>query len=105
VSARGGLLSFQSLLESPFVYVPHDVIIPGALTAGDLADLAAALAPRPLQLAELVDGQNRRVTADEAAAVLEPVRREYGTNADRRLSLPGPDAESVAPWLRQVLRN
>jgi len=105
VSVRGGLLSFQSLLESPFVSVPHDIIIPGILTASDLADLAAALAPRSLQLAELVDGQNRRVTADEAAAVLEPVRREYGTNAGRRLSLPGSDAESAARWLRQALRQ
>src|SRR5262249_33191361 len=47
VYARGGLASFRSLLDSPFCYVPHDAIIPGALTAGDMNDVAAALAPRP----------------------------------------------------------
>ena len=60
---------------------------PGALTAGDLCDVAAALAPRPLQLADVVDGQNRRVSADEATAALAAVREAYGTQADRRLSL------------------
>src|SRR5206468_1247626 len=53
VSARGGVTGFQSLLESPFVYVPHDVIVPGALTAGDLCDVVAGLAPRQVQLADL----------------------------------------------------
>jgi hypothetical protein len=105
VSARGGLVAFQSLLESPFVYVPHDVIVPGALTAGDLCDVAAALAPRPLQLAELVDGQNRRVSADEATAALAAVRQAYETQADRRLSLPGSETESVASWLQRVMRE
>lgn len=105
VTARGGLIAFQSLLESPFVYVPHDVIVPGALTAGDLCDVAAALAPRPLQLTELVDGQNRSVSADEATAALAPVRKAYGTQADRRLSLPGSETESVAQWLQRVMRQ
>ena len=39
--------------------------MPGALTAGDLADLAASLAPRPLRLEALVDQLNRPVPATE----------------------------------------
>ena len=105
LSARGGLLGFQSLLDSPFVYAPHDVIVPGALTAGDLADIAAALAPRPLKLLELVDGQNRTVTTDETGVALAPVRRAYGTNADGRLSLPGSGEHSIARWLRMVMHE
>ncbi len=50
VYGRGGLVSYQSLLRSPFVYVPHDAIIPGSLTAGDWTNLAAALPPRALRL-------------------------------------------------------
>ena len=61
VYARGGLVGFQSALSSPFLYLPHDVVIPGALTAGDLSALAAGLAPRPLALVGLVDGLNRVV--------------------------------------------
>jgi len=61
VWAFGGLKGFASLLESPFCYVPHDVIVPGALTVGDLDGVAAALAPRPVRLEGRVDGLNRQV--------------------------------------------
>ena len=68
VYVRGGLTGYHSLLQSPFCYVPHDVVVPGALTAGDLCDVAAALAPRPLRLEGLVDGLNREVPARGAGA-------------------------------------
>lgn len=58
VSARGGLVSLASLLESPFPCVPHDVLVPGALLAGDLDDLSAAIVPRPMWLGGLVDHHN-----------------------------------------------
>ncbi len=103
VSARGGLVGFQSLLDSPFLYVPHDVIVPGTLTAGDISDIAAALAPRFLEMSNLVDGQNRRVTADEAAAALELVKMAYGEESRDRLSITG--AGSLAKWLERALRD
>jgi hypothetical protein len=105
VAARGGLAEFQSLLDSPFILLPHDVIVPGAIAAGDLGDVAAALAPRPLQLAELVDGRNRPLTAEEAAAALARVKSAYGAAAAARLSLPGSGADSAAKWLVDRLRD
>jgi dienelactone hydrolase len=105
VSASGGLIAFQSLLESPFVYAPHDCIIPGVLTAGDLCDVAAALAPVPLQLTAFVDGQNRPVKADAVAAALAPIRTAYGAVATDRLSLPGSEAVSVSKWFQWALRD
>src|SRR5262249_20490505 len=63
VYVRGGLAGYQSLLDSPFCYVPHDVIVPGVLTAGDVSDVAAVLAPLPVRMEALVDGLNRRVSA------------------------------------------
>ncbi|MGB2819859.1 MAG: acetylxylan esterase, partial [Phycisphaerae bacterium] len=60
VCVRGGLSDFQSVLESQFVYIPHDAVVPGVVTTGDLPHLAAALAPRPLRLEGLLDGLNRR---------------------------------------------
>ncbi|HEX5272284.1 MAG TPA: acetylxylan esterase [Gemmataceae bacterium] len=74
VYVRGGLDGYRSVLRSPFVYVPHDIIVPGALTAGDLGDVAAALAPRPLRQEGLVDGQNRRVKTEEPPAPADAAR-------------------------------
>jgi dienelactone hydrolase len=105
ISAHGGLAEFQSLLDSPFILVPHDVIVPGAIAAGDLGDVAAAMAPRPLQLAELVDGRNRPLTPAEAAAALAQVKTAYGAAAAAPLSLPGAGPDSAAKWLVDALRD
>jgi dienelactone hydrolase len=78
VFAFGGLKGYASLLESPFCYVPHDAVVPGALTVGDLDDVAAALAPRPVRLEGRVDGLNRRVEAgatSPAAWLIENLKR------------------------------
>ena len=59
IAVRRGLTSFLSILEDNFPYVPSDVIVPDSAEAGDLSDVAAALAPRPVLLTEMVDGKNR----------------------------------------------
>jgi dienelactone hydrolase len=59
VAVRRGLTGYLSILEDNFPYVPSDVIVPGSAEAGDLSDIAAALAPRPVLLTEMVDGKNR----------------------------------------------
>jgi hypothetical protein len=73
VYGRGGLLSYRSLLASPYLYTPHDAVVPFALSAGegDLDVIAAALSPRPLKLEAQVDGLNRLVgTPASSEAVL-----------------------------------
>jgi cephalosporin-C deacetylase-like acetyl esterase len=108
VCVRGGLSGYQSLLQSPFLYVPHDAVVPGALTAGDLCDVAAALAPRPLRLEGLIDGLNRRVSEADLAKTYEPTRTVYrSANAAERLSLHGEPTseEQVAGWLAQALKG
>jgi hypothetical protein len=67
VYVRGGLTSFQSTLESKFMHIPHDVIVPGMLTIGDLSTLAASLAPLPVRLEGLVDGLNRPAPSSSAS--------------------------------------
>jgi dienelactone hydrolase len=71
VYVRGGLDGYHSVLRSQFIYIPHDVSVPGALTAGDLCDVTRALAPRPVRLEGLVDGLNRRVKAETLARTYE----------------------------------
>jgi cephalosporin-C deacetylase-like acetyl esterase len=104
---RGGLSGYDSLLRSPFCYVPHDALIPGALTAGDLNAVASALAPRPLRMEGLVDGLNREVPADALGEALEPVRSAYRSlDAGNRFQIgAGEDAgRGPAPWiLRELL--
>ncbi|MFO0928885.1 MAG: hypothetical protein U0736_18005 [Gemmataceae bacterium] len=62
IDARGGLVSYRSVLDSPFVHVPYDVIVPGAIPAGDLPAIRAALAPLPVRWTDPVDGTNRRAS-------------------------------------------
>jgi hypothetical protein len=59
VVSRGGLASFRSVLDSPFLYLPADSVIPGILTVGDIGDVAASLAPRAVRIEAAVDGLNR----------------------------------------------
>lgn len=63
---RHGLVSYRSVLDSPFVQVPHAAIPPGLLRHCDLPDLVAALAPRTIVLDRLVDGRGRLVPAAAA---------------------------------------
>jgi hypothetical protein len=98
VYAQGGLAGYQTALQSQFWYLPHDVIVPGALTVGDLSDVAGALAPRPLRLDGLVDGLNRRVPADQASQLFQPARAAYqSAKAADRLQLAADG--KVAAWL------
>jgi hypothetical protein len=108
VAVQGGLTGYQSILESPFCYVPHDVLVPGALTAGDVCDVAAALAPRPLRLAGLVGGRNVQASSAVLPRTFAPARAAYATaRAPDRLQLEaGRDTdEALAGWLRKQLQE
>jgi hypothetical protein len=104
VAARGGLAGYLSVLENAFTYIPMDVVILGVLKAGDIADIAGALAPRPVVLADLVDGRNVPVQAGKLEKALAPARDTYGdAGASKRLSVTG-KMEDVAGWLISQLR-
>jgi hypothetical protein len=66
VAARGGLSSFQSVLEDRFCYVPLDMVVPGILEAADIPDVVASLAPRPVFIERSVDGRNRLIDPKES---------------------------------------
>jgi len=108
VSVSGSLASYQSLLGSFFCYTPHDILVPGAVTAGDLADVAAVLAPRRLRLERLVDGLNRPLTGEVLAKTYEPTAAAYAAAGVRQRLVLADGARSdpgVATWLLGVLRE
>jgi dienelactone hydrolase len=97
---HGGLISYHSLLQSPFCYIPFDCVVPGALTAGDLGDVAAVLVPRPLRLAGLVDGRNCAVTGEILARSLQPAQAAYkSAKVEHRLQFQAENVESAVDWL------
>ncbi len=105
VYVRGGLTSFESVLQDQFCYIPHDVVIPGVLTVGDLCDITAALAPRPVRLEGLVDGLNRRAPLDAVESEYKPARQAYTRAAVSSNLVVGAPAEGseAARWLLKNL--
>lgn len=59
VGAWGGLKSYRSMLDAPHFFIPHDVLAPGVLKAGDIPDLVKALGKVPHRYDDTIDGQNR----------------------------------------------
>ncbi len=101
VFVSGGLTSYHAVLTHFAVLVPHDAAVPGALTAGDLCDLAGTLAPRPLRFEGMVDHMNR-------AAPGADLRKTYAPTIQRYAGTPGAltfadQRSSAATWLLEQL--
>lgn len=106
VYARGTFASFRSLLESQFLYVPRDSVVPGALTVGDVADIAAALVPRPLRVECPVDGLNRGISSDTIAVAFAPTSQAYRlANASEQFSLHVTGQDDSAMWLLDQIKR
>jgi len=102
VAVRRGLVGFASALSGPACYIPHDVVAPGLLQVGDVADIGAALAPRPLWMTELVDGRNRAVPEAAMKEWLEPTVQAYADHQDQ-LQLSAEPQDGIADWLAAAL--
>jgi hypothetical protein len=98
-AARQGLVGYLSILESPFANVPYDIVVPGVFDAGDVGDLAAGLAPRPLLLEAQVDGRNRLVPQTALSTRLASVYDAYRTRRDHLLIRSRQGTPTAARWL------
>jgi dienelactone hydrolase len=104
VYAHGGIASYLSVLESPFVQLPHDCVVPGVFETGDLPELVTTLAPRPLKLEGLVDGLNRIVTEDRLKVTYaRAIERYERDEAGKQLSIQQ-QRSSPAEWLIEQLK-
>jgi hypothetical protein len=105
VYAHGGIVSYLSVLESPFVQLPHDCVVPGVFDTGDLPELVATMSPRPVRIEGLVDGVNRIVTEDKLKATYaRAIERYEMDDAGKKLSIQ-PEPTSPAEWLIGQLRK
>ena len=108
VAARGGLLSYQAVLQDRFCYVPSDAIVPGILEVADLADIAAAISPKHVLLARMVDGRNRPVPLEQTTreyARVPGMRHGAEPGAAAFLDLRQEAADNeLARWLAQQLQ-
>jgi dienelactone hydrolase len=103
---HGGLVSYRSLLESPFLYVPHDVVEPGFLAKMDLDEVARRFAPRPLKLEGLINGLNLTVDAAALRTSYGRTTEAYGAYANRLQLQPQRSSDGeIAAWLNKVLKG
>jgi hypothetical protein len=104
VAACGGLASYLSLIEHAFAYLPMDAVVPGMLKVADLADIAAAQAPRPLLLEALVDVRNTRLTSTELTSKLSSLMLAYEKRGASGQLVLRSEPRDVAAWLAARLQ-
>ena len=92
------------MLEDQFAYVPNDVIVPGILEVADVADIAAALAPRPLLVESFVDGRNRVAPQAELQERFAQVFQSYRAISSRLRVRTESQEPILTRWLVQVLK-
>jgi dienelactone hydrolase len=97
--AHGGLASYRSALENPYLFVPHDATFPKGIPLGDVGGLARVFSGKGLWLEGLVDARNRRLSVKEAEAAL-------GLPASDRLRYGVERSEdtAVAKWFVERLK-
>jgi cephalosporin-C deacetylase-like acetyl esterase len=104
VAVSRGLISYLSVLEDRFCYVPLDAIVPGILEAGDIPDIVAALAPRAVLLEGIVDGRNRTLTAAQAKAGMASAIAAYRDSPSRLMIREAGEEPPLTAWLLREVR-
>src|SRR5437867_1704930 len=99
IYVHGGLASFQSVLTKHLALIPHDVVVPGALTAGDLCNVVAALAPRRVRLEGMVDDWNRTLSAADLASTYRSAATSYRASGAAAQFSFSPERTSCQQWL------
>ena len=96
VAVVGSLMTWQAVVRERDATTDFAAVVPGALVAYDLPDLAACLAPRPLLFVNPMDGRDEPVGQERAEAVWDVARRAYaGRQASAALELRDRVAEEA----------
>jgi dienelactone hydrolase len=88
VTLEKSLLSWSAVTKTPVTYNQLTNVVPGALKAYDLPDLAALVAPRSLTIKGAVDAQLKPVAQTQLDEAYKSVKEAYAKqNADKALTL------------------
>ena len=88
LTLEGMVISWSAVARTPISRNQLTNVVPGALEAYDLPDLAATIAPRPLTIRDPVDAAGKPVTQAELEAVYARVRAAYkAAGAEKSLIL------------------
>jgi len=84
------LVSWSAAVRTPISYNQLTNVVPGALAAYDLPDLAATVAPRPLTIHKPVDSTGRPLTREATSAAYQIVRSAYAkAGAEKQFIIAG----------------
>jgi hypothetical protein len=90
VTLEKGILSWSAVVKARVTANQLASVVPGALEAYDLPDLAAAIAPRKLTIKNPVDPSGKPVAQAELEAAYAKVREAYkAAGAEKNLVLQG----------------
>ena len=96
-------VSFASMLDGPACHIELDSVVPDVLATGDIADLVAVLAPRPVRLEAFVTGRNILADAARLKKEFAPARAGY-TKARGQLSIRPKESADLAAFLAKALK-
>ena len=99
VVARSGLISYLSVLQDRFCYVPQEIIVPGILESADIADIVAAIAPRAVFLEGFVDGKDRLLSTSDMENELRAAVTAYRGAPSQLLIREQAGKTDLASWL------
>jgi cephalosporin-C deacetylase-like acetyl esterase len=87
VIARGGLISYESILKDFYYYLPSDIFVPGLLTKFDIPDIISALTDRgiKLYLEDVRDAKNRVISEDTLNATYHYKVEYYQSNVSSNI--------------------
>ena len=80
VTIQNSLVSWSNVVEKGLSRDQMGSVLPGVLASYDLPDLAAALAPRPLAIVDVVDSEGKKVGVKEAREIYASCIRAYGAS-------------------------
>jgi len=105
VYAAGGLASFRSAFDSPYLALPHDAVLPGIISKGDVDELIARQVRKPIRLEAMVSARNVSLTKTQVD--LPRARAAYRTsNAETSLVIEvDRDPVRAAEWIAAELKK
>ncbi len=107
VATSGGLVGYLSVLDNNFTYTPPDISVPEILKVGDICDICANIAPKPLLIEKFVDGRNFVVEDERLQEEMDIVKKSYqkSGNIENVTIRKDSDKPDMVSWIIKQLKK